>query len=75
MREKQYTSPVAQSRILCKLKTAHIENKDYYDKTDKIKCRANLYCSMILFLCQEGLAPLDRETRAALTRAVGHRSR
>ena len=65
----------AQSRILCKLKTAHIENKDYYDKTGKIKCRANLHCSMILFLCQEGLAPLDRGTRAALTRAVGRRSR
>ena len=27
-------------------------------------CRSYQHCSTILFLCQEGLAPLDRETRA-----------
>ena len=59
-------SVTAQSHILCKRKTVHIENIDHYDETGQNKCRSYLHFGTILFQCQEGLAPLDTGTRAAL---------
>ncbi len=50
--------------ILCKRKTVHIENKDQYDETGKSNCQSYLHCSMILFICQEGIGSgSHQETR------------
>ena len=64
--ERFLSMNMAQSYILCKLKTVHIENIDHYDETGQNKCRSYLHFTTILFQCQEGLAPIETGTRAAL---------